>query len=277
VAFGLGGLVVAALVRALGAWAESRSRADRGAYLPAELLLRAISSPPPAPDIPSPLVPAGAAQERTGEEDRVATSATRLAEVRRLIREGAWDEAREGVRAFRSASPDDPRGAEVSEELEGAKRAALERLEAELKAARGVNDPEQVMEIHSRMQVLVDGGTGDDLDVELAGWLLLVVHRRLRGGRIQPDVVSLAERVAERFGHTKEGASLRASLPTLRRSAGLCPRCGKPFTGAAEACPECLGASPPPASLVASEEDDEFAVERREPDWYSEPSDETAA
>ena len=37
-----------------------------------------------------------------------------------------------------------------------------------------------------------------------------------------------------------QGASVRAALPTLRRSVGLCPRCAQPYTGVAEACPRCL-------------------------------------
>jgi predicted amidophosphoribosyltransferase len=57
---------------------------------------------------------------------------------------------------------------------------------------------------------------------------------------IQVDVATLAGRVAEDFAHTTEGASLRASLPTLRRSAGLCPRCAQPYTGIADACRDCL-------------------------------------
>jgi hypothetical protein len=56
-------------------------------------------------------------------------------------------------------------------------------------------------------------------------------------------VAELATRVAERFPRTVVGASLRASLPTLRRSAGLCPRCSAPYKGIADACPKCLAAA----------------------------------
>jgi hypothetical protein len=54
------------------------------------------------------------------------------------------------------------------------------------------------------------------------------------------------------FCHTVEGASLRASLPTLRRSAGLCPRCAQPYTGLANACPQCLAAPGPPPQTPGS-------------------------
>ena len=69
---------------------------------------------------------------------------------------------------------------------------------------------------------------------------MALIQKRLRAGTIRIDVVELAAKVAERFDHTSEGASLRAALPTLRRSAGLCARCGKPYTGIADACPVCL-------------------------------------
>ena len=77
------------------------------------------------------------------------------------------------------------------------------------------------------------------LDRDLARWFLTLIHRRLRTGKVQADVVQLAARFAETFAATVEGASVRASLPTLRRSVGLCPRCAQPYTGVADACPNC--------------------------------------
>jgi hypothetical protein len=73
-----------------------------------------------------------------------------------------------------------------------------------------------------------------------------LIQRRLRTGTIRADVVVLAARVAESFGGTTEGASIRASLPTLRRSAGLCPKCAEPYAGVGDACPKCLAASSAP-------------------------------
>jgi predicted amidophosphoribosyltransferase len=76
---------------------------------------------------------------------------------------------------------------------------------------------------------------------------------------VQGDVAELAARAAESFGDTPEGASLRASLPTLRRSAGLCPRCAQPYAGIDEACPQCLAGlvpqalSPSPQGRLPSE------------------------
>ncbi len=64
---------------------------------------------------------------------------------------------------------------------------------------------------------------------------------------MQTDLAVLAGRIADAFSHTVAGASLRASLPTLRRSAGLCSRCGQPYTGLANACPACLAQTQPSA------------------------------
>ena len=83
----------------------------------------------------------------------------------------------------------------------------------------------------------LDGQRRAALEQELAKWFLTLIHRRLRTGKVQADVVQLATQVAETFAATVEGASVRASLPTLRRSVGLCPRCAQPYTGVADACP----------------------------------------
>jgi hypothetical protein len=76
-----------------------------------------------------------------------------------------------------------------------------------------------------------------------------LIQKRMWTGTVRADVAELAAKIADHFGHTREGASLRASLPTLRRSAGLCARCGRPYTGIDDACPACLagpGPAPPP-------------------------------
>jgi hypothetical protein len=100
-----------------------------------------------------------------------------------------------------------------------------------------------------------------ELERDLAKWFLELIHRRLRGGRIQLDVVQLASQAAETFAATVEGASLRASLPVLRRSVGLCPRCAQPYLGPNSACPQCqpgtasAPAPAPPAPLADPDPD----------------------
>jgi hypothetical protein len=122
-------------------------------------------------------------------------------------------------------------------------RRPTDRLEdrlAELKAAREVNDPTRVLELYRDIAPELDAEPRRVLQSEVAEWFITVIYRRLRTGKIQAEVVDLAGRFAESFAATAQGASVRAALPMLRRSAGLCPRCVKPYTGTGQACPECL-------------------------------------
>lgn len=255
VVYGLIGLTASAAVRALGVWTASAAQGRSPA--------NEASIETSAPTMSSTDVGA-----QSG-------AAVQLAEIRRLIHDHEWDSATDAARSFRDQHPVDPRGVEASEELEQTMQAALGRLEAQLQAAREVNDPDQVLEIHGRMSPLLKEETRKHLDVDLSHWFLMIVHRRLRSGRIQADVVELADRIAEIFGHTIDGASLRASLPTLRRSAGLCPRCAKPYTGSAKACPECLKTAPAPPLNFEPDELDEPPFKPSEPDVFLEPSDES--
>ena len=79
-----------------------------------------------------------------------------------------------------------------------------------------------MIELRDALRPIVDPDDILALDRELAKWLMTVVSKRLRGGTVRADLATLAGKVAETFGTTTEGASLRASLPTLRRAAGLC-------------------------------------------------------
>jgi hypothetical protein len=116
----------------------------------------------------------------------------------------------------------------------------VEDWTAELKAAREANDPTRVLEIFQTIAPELEGEPRRVLQTEIAEWFITVIYRRLRTGKIQAEVVELAGRFAESFASTAQGASVRAALPMLRRSAGLCPRCIKPYTGTGQACPECL-------------------------------------
>lgn len=144
--------------------------------------------------------------------------------------------------------------------LESLKRALNERQEVEvrdlrasLEASRAASDPERVLELHGRLAPLISGFEREALEREQVRWFLGLLMRRLRTGTVRADVVHLAERVAEVFATHAEGASLRASLPTLRRSAGMCPVCGGAYTGIETACPECQrrkAAEAAPASVA---------------------------
>ncbi|GAC1475011.1 MAG: hypothetical protein NVSMB9_26530 [Isosphaeraceae bacterium] len=183
--------------------------------------------------------------------------AEQLAEIRRATRVGAWEEARALVLAFQDAHVEDPDSLRAAADLVEARQAAGRELQAKIEAARSVNDPDRVLELRDEAKVLLDAEDMRALDGDLAKWFILLIHRRLRAGTMRPDVAVLAGLVAERFDETPEGASLRASLPTLRRAAGLCARCGQPYRGIDDACPACLGTgsvplpSPPPVVPAA--------------------------
>jgi hypothetical protein len=234
----LAGCTAGALLRALGNW----------------MLLSYRQTMPVAG---SPVLPAAgfgphAEPREPAAPERTAIAQLRdqaLAEIRRSIRAGEWDEARDTLAALAADGMDDDRLDVLRGELQSAREAARDDRLAELEAARSVNDPDRVLELHRILVPLLDTEARSALDSELAGWFLRLVHNRLRTGRIQAELAHLASRIAEEFRHTVEGASLRAALPTLRRSAGLCSRCAGPYTGVADACPACL--SQPQAPVPA--------------------------
>jgi hypothetical protein len=115
-------------------------------------------------------------------------------------------------------------------------------LRARLEAAREAHDPQRVLEIRETLVAVLEPEHRDPLDRSLARWFMALIQKRLRQGAISPEVVVLATQVAAALDTTPEGASLRAALPTLRRSVGLCPRCGKHYAGLADACPACVTA-----------------------------------
>jgi hypothetical protein len=163
-----------------------------------------------------------------------------LAEFRAAIEAGQWNQAYDLADSFASRYPDDPEGARLVPLLDEAKQAATHALLARLDAAREVHDPERVLDLRDLLNPLLSAEALQALDRELARWCMGLIQKRLRTGTMGVDVATLAARVAQSLDTTTEGASLRAALPTLRRSAGLCARCGKPYTGIEDACPECL-------------------------------------
>ncbi len=194
----------------------------------------------------SPSLPAG---------PTVADARTRgIEEVRRAMNDRRWEQARALVHDLAGDHPDDPEVAAVAGELERTLRFAVDDLRDRIEAARGANDPEGVMVLRDELARILDGEPLKDLDRGLVKWLMGLIQRRLRTGTVRPDVAELAARVADRFGGTTEGASLRAALPTLRRSAGLCPKCGEPYAGLGDACPRCLAAASAAAKPLPADE-----------------------
>lgn len=162
------------------------------------------------------------------------------AAIVRAIDDDQWGLAEGAFDRYAQRYPDDPELAALRERLEAARGRTIVELRTRLEASRKVNDPETVIALHDNLAPLLQGEARRELSQEIVRWLILLIQRRMRSGTVQADVVDLATKVADRFSSTTEGASVRASLPTLRRSAGLCSRCGVPYAGLEDACPRCL-------------------------------------
>jgi hypothetical protein len=126
-------------------------------------------------------------------------------------------------------------------------RPLIDDLQSQLAAARGADDPDKVIDCRDALTEHLRGDALRDLDHQLVRWLVSRVQARSRAGTPAgaTAAAALAARVVESFGDTPEGASLRAALPSLRRNAGLCPRCARPNPGAAPLCPRCAGSAAP--------------------------------
>lgn len=171
------------------------------------------------------------------------------AEVRHAIEEGRWGQAQRLAQVFSRDFPDAAEADQLAAEAARGRGEAIAALRARLDASREANDPDTVLALHDELGRLLDEVPRTDLDRQVIAWLMGLIQKRMWTGTVRADVVELAARAADRFGHTREGASLRASLPILRRSAGLCPRCAQPYAGIDDACPSCLAGglpSPPP-------------------------------
>ena len=69
----------------------------------------------------------------------------------------------------------------------------------QLEAARKVNDPDRVLEIHKSLVPLLEAEMRDSLESELSRWFLRLIHNRLRTGR--DDRVSLKPKCGRWFTH----------------------------------------------------------------------------
>jgi hypothetical protein len=183
------------------------------------------------------------ALERGGSPSPAAGEARAgaIREIRGAIEEGHWDRAEARIKALVLDHPGAPEASSLSGEVASGRRAAIDDLKSRLDAARAVNDPEATLGLRDEIAPLLHPEGRAELDRDVLRWLMGLIQKRMRAGAIRPEVVRLASRVSESFAATPEGASLRASLPTLRRSAGLCAECGEPYSGIEDACPKCTG------------------------------------
>lgn len=192
-----------------------------------------------------------AATERDRRIDGEATSAASrgriesdpvkegVDEIRRLVESGRWEEAESLVDRFVQDHPDTPHAASLAAEITEARRALVERFKSRIDEARKLDDADQVVLLRDELTRHLVEEERKAFDRELIQWIMRWLQNRLRAARVDLDLVEFAARAAESFAETAEGASLNAALPTLRRSAGLCGRCGAPYQGSADACPSC--------------------------------------
>jgi hypothetical protein len=215
----LGWLLLAGMIWSLGvaashgllAWA---ARLDRPAYAP-----RPTTEPIPPP--PAPAEP----------------PSNPLAEFREAL--VVRDFAR--ARGLAETISDSPEAIAIRlAEVDAAREAHIAALRAKIDAAREAKDPLQVLDYHRELDEIAEPGSLHEEDRALVRWLVQQLQRRLQQGIVNAETADLAGRIAESFAGFPEGASMRAALPTLRRSAKLCARCGKPYDGIDDACPECL-------------------------------------
>jgi hypothetical protein len=213
--------------------------------------------------------PAASAGETTPVQDREH----RLDEIGHAARASRWADVAALLDDFQARFPDDPVIAGFRDRLDQARQEQVHTHLAQLDAARQVNDADRVLELYRLVEASLETDHRGNLGRELSRWFLQLIHRRLRIVPIQADVVLLATRVAETFGATAEAASLRASLPMLRRSVGLCPRCAQPYRGMAAACPKCLagaeGVRGPAEGRSDADPGEELEDAAREPDSLS--------
>ena len=145
-------------------------------------------------------------------DSQLATTADRsrrLAEIDRAFRSESWSESESLIEEFEQEFPDDPALNAMKEQLDaGRKKSNLDKI-AQLEAARQVNDPGRVIELYLGIAQSLEDDQRGSLERDLAKWFLGLIHRRLRSGKIQLDVVHLAAQVSETFAATVEGASMR--------------------------------------------------------------------
>lgn len=160
--------------------------------------------------------------------------------VRAAIQSRRWDQAERLIQAFRRDFPGSAENGSLAAELADARRTVVDELRAKLERARESDDLRGVIDARDNLTEHLRGALLQDLDRQVVRWLMDRIQERvLRSVAVDADLAEVAARVADSFGDTEEGAKIRAGLPQLRRRAGLCPNCARPYRGRAATCPKC--------------------------------------
>jgi hypothetical protein len=126
---------------------------------------------------------------------------------------------------------------------------SIDGVRSELAAARTAGRAARAIEIRDQLTQHLRGEPLHALDLELTLWLLKLVERRVQAGTVDAELAGWVARALDSFGEMPEAEPLRVALPALRRTAGLCQRCGLPVPGPDPICPSCRpGRAAPPAT-----------------------------
>jgi hypothetical protein len=115
----------------------------------------------------------------------------------------------------------------------------IQGLKAELASARAAGRAVRAFEIRDAFTRYLRGDALHALDCELALWLLNLVERRVQSATVDAEVAGWVARALDSLGDMPEAAPLRVALPALRRSAGLCQKCGRRVGGQEPLCTDC--------------------------------------
>lgn len=159
--------------------------------------------------------------------------------VREAVRREWWDQARRLAASFAEQFPAAPEAKDLAAQVEAAFTRKVQSLREQLDTAERASDSEVMLNTRDRLSGYLNGTELYQVDRRVAHWMAAHLREALAEGRAR-EVIHLAERVVDAFGDTtNEGAQVRAALPTLRRSAGLCPDCGQPYDVSLVRCPAC--------------------------------------
>ncbi len=176
----------------------------------------------------------GAAAEGSHPEVR-----RRVKELEAAVAERKWDRVEELVEELERLCRDRAVLERVRELVDAERAEHVRELTEQLEAAKQEANPQGVLDLRDRLVGLLETKERRKLDEMLAAWSLAYLREALHEGRTR-ELIDLIERMVETFGEsTPEGLELKNALPILRRSAGRCPDCGKPYDISLERCPEC--------------------------------------
>ncbi|HEY2154920.1 MAG TPA: hypothetical protein VGH33_04780, partial [Isosphaeraceae bacterium] len=151
---------------------------------------------------------------------------------------GRWSRAERLIEAFGRDFPHAKQWPALIVELREGRATEAESLRSELDEAMAADDAGSVISCRDSLTRHVGGDELHELDRRVVAWVARWVKRRARGGAA--EVASVAALAGDRFADTDEGRVLRDSVPGLRRRAGLCPACARPYRGNGETCADCL-------------------------------------